>query len=140
MSHVVFDTVVFVRALLNRRSIWARIVFDLHAEYSLFVSPPILREVIDVLQRPEIAGRFTAAPGRNMAAVLGVLRDANVVEIDESSIPRVCRDPKDDKFIATAVAAGARFLVTEDKDLLVLDPHEEIAIVDAATFLTRNVR
>ena len=45
------------------------------------------------------------------------------------------RDPKDDKFLATAVRAGADYLVSEDQDLLVLGEHEGVEIVDAVTFL-----
>jgi putative PIN family toxin of toxin-antitoxin system len=34
---------------------------------------------------------------------------------------RLSRDPDDNLFVATAVAAGARFLVSQDRDLLVLE-------------------
>ncbi|HUG13525.1 MAG TPA: putative toxin-antitoxin system toxin component, PIN family [Thermomicrobiales bacterium] len=135
MPIVVFDTVIFVRALLNRRSVWAHIVFNRRAAYTLVVSLPILREVIEVRRRPELARRFPIDPDRNVAAVLGVLDSASVVSIDEDALPRICRDPKDDKFVATAVEAGAAYLVSEDNDLLVLGTYGDVQIVDAATFL-----
>lgn len=47
-----------------------------------------------------------------------------------------CRDPKDNKFLELAVAAGASCIVTGDKDLLVLNPFREISILNAADFLT----
>lgn len=132
---VVFDTVVFVRALLNRRSVWAQLVFEAREGYTLCVSPPIVREVLEVIARPELIRRFEALPERNAAAVIGMLRDARVVAFDESSIPRVCRDPKDDKFLATAHAAMASVLVTEDKDLLDIQEYEGVTIINAVTFL-----
>ncbi|HSH78947.1 MAG TPA: hypothetical protein VLA19_10495 [Herpetosiphonaceae bacterium] len=52
MQTVVIDTVVFVRALLNPRSMWGRLVFDYAGRYRLVVSAPIVREVIEVIQRP----------------------------------------------------------------------------------------
>ena len=47
----------------------------------------------------------------------------------------VPRDPDDDKIIACAVAAGAGYLVTRDRDLLSLDRYEAIEIISPETFL-----
>lgn len=55
--------------------------------------------------------------------------------VDVSVVPAVSRDPKDDKFLATAKAAGAAYLVTEDEDLLVLGNYEGVQIVTAEAFL-----
>ena len=41
---VIFDTVVFVRALLNPHSLWGRLVFDHYHEYRLIVTPPDRRQ------------------------------------------------------------------------------------------------
>ena len=35
----VFDTVIFVRALINRRGTWGRLVFELGDEYQIILSP-----------------------------------------------------------------------------------------------------
>ena len=43
--------------------------------------------------------------------------------IYESVYPQVSRDPKDDKFLATAVASEADYVVSEDRDLLDLGAH-----------------
>ena len=68
----------------------------------------------------------------------GFLRDvhngeAEIVEL--ANIPAISRDPSDDKFLATAAVAEADYLVTEDKDILVLKEHGRTAIVSAAEFL-----
>ncbi|MBA2278154.1 MAG: putative toxin-antitoxin system toxin component, PIN family [Chloroflexia bacterium] len=135
MVKVVFDTVVFVRALLNRRSHWSRLVFDRGAAYRLLVSAETLQEALEVLRHPELVRRFSRLPGRDAGALIEVLRQADMVDIDLSSFPRVCRDLKDDKFLATAEVAVAGYLVSEDQDLLVLREFEGTAIVDAETFL-----
>jgi len=49
--------------------------------------------------------------------------------------PRASRDPKDDVFLATAVAAEAEYLVSEDQDLLVLGEYEGVKIVNTLSFL-----
>ncbi len=50
-------------------------------------------------------------------------------------ILELCRDPTDDPIIATAVAAGADFLLTEDKDLLEIKAYRDIKIINLAEFL-----
>lgn len=132
MVRVVFDTVVFVRSLINPRGVWGRLVFD-QPGYRLIVSQPILMEILEVLRRPEIVRKYRSVAMRDPNAVLAILARAEVVEV--MAIPAVSRDLKDDTFLATASAAGADYLVTEDEDLLVLREHEGTQILKAAAFL-----
>ncbi len=46
----------------------------------------------------------------------------------------VCRDAEDDQILATAMAGQAACIVTGDKDLLVLQRHEDVAIVSPKEF------
>lgn len=133
MIRIVIDTVGFVRGLINPLSRWGHILFDYADKYQLIVSEPIILEVLDVLRRPAVVRLFKTLPGRDVAAIVAILTDAESVEVRE--IPAVSRDPKDDKFLATAALAGAEYLVSEDQDLLVLQEYEGVRIVDAATFL-----
>ena len=48
---------------------------------------------------------------------------------------RLCRDPDGDKFLHCAVSAGARVLVSGDKDLLVLKKVSETDILSPKVFL-----
>jgi predicted nucleic acid-binding protein len=48
---------------------------------------------------------------------------------------RVVRDPNDDVILASAIAAGADYLVTRDKNLLSLGAYEGISIIKPETFL-----
>ena len=62
---------------------------------------------------------------------IGIVFSDAGVEID-----RIVRDPKDDYLVACTIMAGARFLVTGDKDLLVLKEWlKSPEIVTAAEFL-----
>ncbi len=49
----------------------------------------------------------------------------------------MCRDAKDDKFIEVAFNGKADFIITGDKDLLVLNPFKNIEIITVNDFLTR---
>ena len=48
---------------------------------------------------------------------------------------RIVRDPNDDAIVACAVAAGADYLVTRDKDLLSIKAHQGIAVISPEAFL-----
>ncbi|WP_079680589.1 putative toxin-antitoxin system toxin component, PIN family [Planktothrix sp. PCC 11201] len=46
-----------------------------------------------------------------------------------------CRDPKDNKYLELAVSGNADYIITGDKDLLVLNPFRAISIITVDQFL-----
>ena len=135
MIRVVFDSVGYVRSQLNPYSRWGRIFFDYADDYVLIVSPQLVREVIGTTTRQRVRSKFRTVVGRDLQAVLGIIERAVVVEITDDIQTPLLRDPKDNHVLATAVAGAADYIVTEDKDLLVLGTHRGIVICDAAAFL-----
>ena len=131
---VVIDTVVFVRSLLNPFSFSGKLIFVHADEYRLILSALIIREILEVLQRPEITGKIRFVAGMDTRRVLDLLSQAALVELP-ADIPQVSRDPKDDKFLATAFAGKADYVVSADRDLLDLGEYQGIKMVDVATFL-----
>jgi uncharacterized protein len=130
---VVFDTVIFVRGLINADSLCGRLVFDYANRYRLVISQPVLIEILEVMTRSDLTRKYRGLATRNMQVLLGILASAD--EAPLTHIPAVSRDPKDDKFLATAVAGQATYLVSEDKDLLDIGEYEGIKIITAAAFL-----
>lgn len=130
---VVIDTQIVLRATLNERSLPAKLLFALGQHYILAVSPGIRAEVEDVLNRPSLREKFPGLTDESVARTLAVLDGGQ--QFSPETMPSVSRDPKDDIFLATAVESGAQYLVTEDKDLLVLNPYEGIHILNALEFL-----
>ena len=130
---VLFDTVVLVRGLINPGSRWGRLQFEHSSRYTWIVSPSIVDEYLEVLRRPRIVRKYRDVETRNLAAMLDLIATAVVVQ--PVSIPAICRDPEDNKFLAAAMAGSARFIVTEDLDLLVIGIYEKIEIISAETFL-----
>jgi putative PIN family toxin of toxin-antitoxin system len=131
---VVLDTVVFVRALINPKGRWGRLLFDVSDRYVIVSSPEIIKEILEVINRPELRRRFPEmARLPPLARVLSKLEDADVVE------PRnrlsVCHDPHDDKFFECAVAGHADYIVSEDRDILDIPQYDGIKTVSAAQFL-----
>ncbi len=131
----VIDTQLFLRAAINRKSLPAKLIFDLRASYRLIVSTAIVAEIEDVLNRPELRAKFPALTDDIIDEVLKRLEAAE--NVNPADVPAVSRDPKDDIFLACAQASKADYLVSEDKDLLTLDPYESIRIINALDFLNR---
>ena len=133
MLKVIFDTVGFVRSLINPLSFWGRIIFQHASSYQLIVSQEILVEILEVLKRSHLTVKYQTIQGININKILRIISQSKVVKI--SNIQSISRDPNDDKFLATAKAAEADYLVSADRDLLDLKEYEGIKIIDAETFL-----
>jgi putative PIN family toxin of toxin-antitoxin system len=84
----------------------------------LFLSPQLVGEVRDVLTRPRTQQKF---PDLTPERVEVFLRDVEGMARMLAEVPGVFtypRDPKDELYVNLALAAGARYLVTWDHDLL----------------------
>ncbi len=73
-------------------------------------------ELAEVLGR---SGLFNVAPERQARLLREWESMATVVE-NIAPAPCHCRDPLDQKFVDLALSAGARWLITRDRDLLKL--------------------
>lgn len=133
MLRVVFDTVVYVRSLINPKCYSGRIIFQYYTDYQLFVSREVVIEILEVLARDEIKSKFKFIRGMNIRRVLEIIGEAKVVQLKK--IPGISRDLKDDKFLATAKEGKCNYLVTEDEDLLVLKKYKGTKIINTTTFV-----
>ena len=133
MPNVVFDTVVFVRSLINPHSIWGKLVYSYKEHYVLYLSLPVIKEILEVIERPKLKQKYHTTKDHGIREVLQILSHARLVDIDD--IPPLSRDTKDDKFLATAKVADADYLVSEDQDLLTLKEYKGTQIVNTETFL-----
>ncbi|MBI2914164.1 MAG: putative toxin-antitoxin system toxin component, PIN family [Chloroflexi bacterium] len=130
----VFDTVVFVRALINPSGRWGRLLFELNDRYVLVLSTEIVKEILDVLHRSSLRRRFPQIDDVAVDRALAVLERAEVVTPREPV--SVCRDPNDDKFFECALAGRAEYIVSEDKDILATGEFQGIKTVSASAFLS----
>lgn len=130
---LVIDAVGFVRALINPRSAWGTIVFIHSDDYVVVMSDELEYEIRDVLARPRISRKFDALSEALVVVLNTTIQEAERVMLGE--IPQVCRDPNDDKVLATALAGNADFIATEDNDLLDMGAYEGIRIVNGLELL-----
>jgi putative PIN family toxin of toxin-antitoxin system len=130
----VLDTVVFVRALINPKSRWGRLVYERSNRFGIVLSVEITQEILEVLQRPELREKMPRLDyAVRLGGLLARLGEAKVVEPTER--PAVCRDRKDDKFFWCAAAASAAYIVSEDRDILDVPEYQGVKTVSAGEFL-----
>jgi len=132
-SNVVFDTQIYLRAAINPNSACGRLLFEQRLYYQLYAADSIGNEIREVLRRPKIRLKFPQITDKRIEQVEVVLQSAQNVVVTE--IEPICRDPKDDIFLACAKMANADYLVSEDNDLLVIGQYHETRIVNVASFL-----
>jgi putative PIN family toxin of toxin-antitoxin system len=100
---------------------------------AVLISVPVLLELAEVLSREKFDKYVT--PDERTRFLASFLKIAELVEISETII--VCRDPKDDKLLELAISGKADYLVTGDKDLLVLNPFRGVRIFTPREFLDK---
>jgi putative PIN family toxin of toxin-antitoxin system len=133
MVRAVFDTNVFLPALINPHSRCGRLLDEFADDYELFLAPAIVREMVEVLHRPRLRAKFPQIAQLDVAHIIALFERAQVIE--PQNVPPVSRDPQDDKFLACARAARAGYLVTEDQDLLVLEEYNGVRVCRPAEFI-----
>ena len=127
---IVVDTNVFVTALL--RGATSRRVYDafLRGQLTLVFSSDMLTELLEVLTRPHL--RVLMHEDEIASFLALIRRDALIVRPTRSVA--ACRDPKDNMLLNCALAGDVAYLVTGDRDLLVLNPFHGIRILSPANF------
>lgn len=131
---VLVDTNVLVSGIFFRPSNPGKVI-DLWWEhkFDLVTSEPVYLEVEDTFRK--IAKKIGTKP-------------AFIVKLDEtlreyadfvSVIPKVdiCRDPKDNLILDTALQGKVDYIVSGDKDLLVLKKYKGISILTPKEFLKK---
>lgn len=116
---VVFDCMVFVQAVANRRSTAARVLDLLDTgEIELFVSPGSLHELAEVLNRPMLRARLTSITDEAITNLFARLKQKAKLNRNVPSVFTYPRDPKDEPYLNLASAAKAAYIVSRDSDLL----------------------
>ena len=129
----VLDTGVVVGGIFWRNEPYRCLVALGKRRFTLAVTEPVLDEYVgtvwDVKREEALA--------LNPEPWLQWLASCARVVIPSPLPKQTCRDAKDDKFLACALAAGASLIVSRDQDLLVLEKPFGIEIVTPRQFLGR---
>ena len=111
---VVIDTNQLVAALVRPPELATFLMAWESARFTVVASPPLIDEYLRVLAYPEVSALIYPELLRSFQTHL--LHDIELVEPPE--VPRLCRDPDDDKVLAAAIYGLADYILTVDGDLL----------------------
>lgn len=100
---------------------------------TLVLSASILAEYREA--GAQLESRYGGSDFEAFAALLVV--NSEVVDAPEQLAARACTDPDDDKFLACAIAAGARIIVSGDSALLGMSGWNSIEILKPRQFVER---
>jgi putative PIN family toxin of toxin-antitoxin system len=128
---IVFDASTVAGAALKANSVPERALFRAQATDVFALSTAVDDEIAAVLGRPKFAGVLSLV---RREQVLNVIRGMAAWFVPSERVTD-CRDPKDDKYLELALAAGAAFIVSSDDDLIVLHPWRGVSILSPAAYL-----
>ena len=134
MIRAVWDTGVLIAAAINPVGAPGYGLLALMAgRWTLIVSPLLLDELDDVLQRPRFRRYLSRADAWDF---VGDIQALGEVCEDPARRPRATRDPDDDYLVALACTARADFLVSGDRDLLEA-PDPGVEVITPQAFVAR---
>lgn len=135
MLKVVFDATTLVSAFLRKDGVTGKLLERaVQGEFELYLADAIIEETRQVLLNREhlrLHFSYTNIEVEEYASLLRAF--ARLV----SNLPNVtvCRDPNDDYIVATAIAAGASYIVARDKDLLTLATYQDVTMISPEAFM-----
>ena len=135
MLRVVPDTNVLISAFMVEGNEYRLIENGFKKEILLLTSLALIEEFKEVALRPRFG--FTKEEIDDFIdALLGVSK----LVVPMQRITGICRDPDDERLLEAAVEGKADYIVSGDKDLLVLKSFRGIKIVTAAELLQKAGR
>jgi len=133
MDKIVLDTNVLIDGVKDEHSAaWQIINQILEEKIQFFVSHPLKREYYKILRREISDTEYSI----RIDQLLNIAKQIEIHDIQRV----VLDDPEDDKVLATALAAEADFLISEDKHLLDLPPLEKLKILKPKEYLNHNAK
>jgi len=132
---IVFDSVTFVSAFITPGGLASELLRLCDDQAELCTAEEILMETREVLlERPHLRRRFSYSEAQ-VEQFIQMLRAEYRVIAPLPPLHGVTRDPEDDMIIACAVAAGADYIISRDRDLLDLGGYQDVKIISPKTMM-----
>ena len=127
---LLLDANVLISAVAGRGLCEAVVEFCLEG-HEIVVSEPLLSDI-----RSKLLGKLRV-PAANVNDYCQVLREQGSLTVAAQTATDLCRDPDDLHLLGLAESAAADFLITGDKDLLVIGKFGPTQIVTPRQFWDR---
>jgi putative PIN family toxin of toxin-antitoxin system len=125
---VILDTNLIIAFLLSSRETSIKQIlkeFKNKTKIQLYTSTHHLLEIKETLRSKKLQSRIDTQKAARLIADLTF----QSILVEPTTLPNVCRDEEDNFLLALASASNADYLVTLDKDLLVLKTYESTKII-----------
>jgi putative PIN family toxin of toxin-antitoxin system len=128
---LVIDTNILVSFLIGKTlaGLEDAIIDD---QVKILFSTELFDELIEVLQRPKFKKYFTHEDIQEFISLI----HSKVEWVEIKKRFNACRDAKDNFLLDLSVSGSADYLITGDKDLLVLNPFHGTEIINYRAFQT----
>ena len=127
---IIIDTNILISYLIGRKLKSLRDLFE-EGNIEFIISDKLIEEFVRKVTRQKFRNYFE--PHKALAFIKFFKRRATLTEVNSEIT--ICRDSKDNFLLALAKDAGADFLITGDKDLLVLKKFEDTTIITLVDFI-----
>jgi putative PIN family toxin of toxin-antitoxin system len=132
VSRIIIDTNLWISFLITKD--FSKLDEIIFSKSSILVfSQELLDEFLEVAKRPKFRRFFSQVDIEELLETIGEYADFVKVKTQIN----VCRDPKDNFLLSLSIDGNAEFLLTGDKDLLIIGKFGETSIITISDFLKR---
>jgi putative PIN family toxin of toxin-antitoxin system len=132
-KRIILDTNLWISFLISNKL--NALDFFLKENKVLFLySSHLIEEIENVVKRPKFKKYFS----ENSLNLMQELFQNYGITINVTSNNSICRDPKDDFLLNLAIDGNADYILTGDKDLLVLEKIGTTKIISFSEFISKN--
>lgn len=130
ISRIIIDTNLWISFLITKDfSKLDKIIFS--KKVVLIFSQELLDEFLQVVRRPKLRKYFLQADLEELLETI----DEYAEFIEVTTTTNICRDEKDNFLLSLSKDGHVDFLLTGDKDLLILNPHGKTIITSISMFM-----
>ncbi len=127
---IVIDTNILISYALKPDSYLRQKLDKILENSQLLISQDTFNELKNVLERFVNKGYVNYKDFNDLlSSILEISEWIKIIKNVNS-----CRDPKDNKFLELAINGNAEFIITGDKDLLVMNPFKNTKILSLSNF------
>ncbi|MCL6218910.1 putative toxin-antitoxin system toxin component, PIN family [Zunongwangia pacifica] len=127
---IILDTNLWISFLISKKFNQIDKLIE-NKEITIIFSDELIEEFIDVVSRPKFKKYFSK---KDIEKVLEYFDQFGELINVKSNI-QICRDEKDNFLLNLSIDSNADYLISGDKDLLVLEKIEETKILTFADFI-----
>jgi uncharacterized protein len=128
---VVIDTNIWISYLIGKTLKELQKLMD-HPEISIVITSEMVSEIKETFERKHLVKYFKDEQFSDFWNYLDKLN----LDISVENIPQICRDKDDNFLLALAEQSNCNFIITGDKDLLVIKEYQGIKIIRFRDFMT----